>query len=100
MREHIRRHIRLATALAERVDAHPKLVLAASRSLGLVCFRHAGGDAPTQTLMDALNGSGALAVSHTRVNSQLVVRMAVGGRLTEATHVDAAWDRIVAHVGR
>ena len=94
LRAHIRRHVAMAADLAERVHAHPYLELAAPVFLGLVCFRHCGGDGPTQALMDRLNASGRLYLTHTRVAGQLVLRMAIGARLTEPRHVQAAWDQI------
>ena len=45
--------------------------------------------------MDNLNRSGALYLTHTRLDGRLVLRLAVGAPATRAEHVVAAWERIV-----
>ncbi len=101
LRAHIRGHVALAEELAARVEAHPELVLVVPRSLSLVVFRHRAGDAATQAMLDTLNDSGALHLTHTRVGEDqvLALRMAIGARLTEAAHVHAAWERIRVAAG-
>ncbi|HHO50320.1 MAG TPA: aminotransferase class V-fold PLP-dependent enzyme [Deltaproteobacteria bacterium] len=99
LRDHVRRHVQLAQQLAERIDAHPRLERLAPTRLGLVCFRLRASDEDNQRLLDALNDSGALYLTHARVHDRLFLRMAVGGRLTEARHVEAAWAQIVSRVG-
>lgn len=96
LRAHIRRHVSLAASLAERVDAHDALELVAPFPLGLVCFRHRGGDERTQALLDAVNDSGRAFVTHTKVHDDLVMRVAIGGRLTEDRHVDGLWELIAS----
>jgi len=100
LRAHIRGHIALAAWFAARIAADPRFELAAPVSLALVCFRHAGGDGVNQRLLDALNGSGRLFLTHTQVDGQLALRLAVGGRMTEARHVEAAWAEMVAWADR
>ena len=68
--------------------------MAAPVSVGLVCFRHRAGDAFNQALMDRLNQSGALYLTHTRLDERLVLRLAVGVPSTRREHVEAAWARI------
>jgi aromatic-L-amino-acid decarboxylase len=46
------------------------------------------------SLMERLNDSGALYLSHTKVNGQVVLRMAIGATATERRHVLSAWDTI------
>ena len=45
--------------------------------------------------MDRLNASGALYLTHTRLDGRLVLRLAVGAPATRREHVEAAWARIV-----
>lgn len=91
LREHIRCHIRLAQGLAERIDAHPNLVLAAPHPLDLVCFRHVDGDEASERLMAAANASGRVLLTHTRLDGRFVIRVAVGTQATERRHVDELW---------
>jgi aromatic-L-amino-acid decarboxylase len=68
--------------------------LAAPAPLNLVCFRHKAGDAANQSIMDRLNRSGDLFITHTRLNGKLTLRLCVGQTHTQARHVENAWKRI------
>jgi aromatic-L-amino-acid/L-tryptophan decarboxylase len=94
LRYHIRRHIELAQDFARQVEASPDFELAAPAPLNLVCFRHTGGDAANQRIMDHLNQSGKLYLTHTRMDDRLTLRMCIGQTNTEAHHVDRAWELI------
>jgi len=94
LQHHIRRHVELAQQFAAWVRADERFELAAPAPLNLVCFRHRGGDAANQTLLDRLNQSGALYLTHTRLHDRLTLRLAVGQTRTEARHVARAWQLI------
>jgi len=91
---HIRRHIELAQQFAGWVKEDDRFELAAPAPLNLVCFRHKSGDAVNQQIMDRLNSSGDLYLTHTRLNGKLTLRFCVGQTNTEAKHVMQAWKRI------
>ena len=78
LRAHVRHCIALAEWFAAQVEASEEFELAAPVSVGLVCFRHSAGDAFTETLMNRLNRSGALYLTHTILDDQLVLRLAIG----------------------
>jgi aromatic-L-amino-acid/L-tryptophan decarboxylase len=91
---HIREHVRLAQKFASWVEADERFELAVRPPLNLVCFRLKGGDQLNQRLMDALNHSGDLYLTHTRLNQALTLRLCVGQTYTEERHVERAWRRI------
>jgi aromatic-L-amino-acid decarboxylase len=93
---HIRRHVELAQQFADwvRHDKDEDFELAAPVPLNLICFRHKAGDAANQTIMDRLNRSGDLFLTHTKLNGKLTLRLCVGQTNTEAKHVEHAWKRI------
>jgi aromatic-L-amino-acid decarboxylase len=91
---HVRRHVALAQEFARWVQADPRFELAVPPPLNLVCFRHVGGDEANQRILDRLNASGALYITHTRLDGALTLRLCVGQTHTEARHVEAAWQRI------
>jgi aromatic-L-amino-acid/L-tryptophan decarboxylase len=91
---HIRRHVELAQQFAAWVRNDARFELAAPVPLNLVCFRHKGGDESNQTLMDLLNRSGNLYLTHTRLNGRLTLRLCVGQTNTTGQHVERAWKRI------
>jgi aromatic-L-amino-acid/L-tryptophan decarboxylase len=94
LRHHIERHIELAQMFAQWVEASPEFELAVRPPLNLVCFRHRGGDDVNKTLLDRLNRSGALYLTHTVLNGKFTLRLCVGQTMTEERHVQRAWELI------
>jgi aromatic-L-amino-acid decarboxylase len=94
LQHHVRRHVALAQQFAEWVGNDERFELAAPAPLNLICFRHKGGDDDNQTLLEHLNRSGDLYLTHTRLNDRLTLRFCVGQTNTEARHVERAWKRI------
>src|SRR5208282_5846039 len=91
---HIRRHIELAQQFVAWVRDDKNFELAAPAPLNLICFRHKGGDAVNQTILDHLNRSGDLFLTHTKLNGKLTLRLCVGQTNTQGRHVENAWKRI------
>ena len=106
LRRRIERHIELAQAFAARVDADPDWERLAPVPFSTVCFRYrpatlAGREADPHVaaqldelngrLMDAVNGTGDVFLSHTRLADRFTIRLAVGNLRTEERHVDRAW---------
>jgi aromatic-L-amino-acid/L-tryptophan decarboxylase len=96
---HVRRHVELAQQFAGWVRADSRFELAAPVPLNLVCFRHKGGDDANQRLLDRLNRSGDLYLTHTKLNNRTTLRFCVGQTNTEAHHVERAWKRIQEEAG-
>jgi aromatic-L-amino-acid decarboxylase len=97
----VRYHVSLARQFASWVEASEDFEIAAPVVLNLVCFRHRGGDEVNQRIMDRLNQSGELYLTHTKLDGRLTLRMSIGQTNTELSHVQRAWDRIAsaAHQG-
>ncbi|HSP81538.1 MAG TPA: pyridoxal-dependent decarboxylase [Myxococcaceae bacterium] len=110
LREYIREHVRLAECFASWVEGDERFELAAPRSLSLVCFRlkprpgeePAATDARNRTLLERLNASGKVFLTHTVLPGveggpgRYVLRMAIGAARTEERHVRAAWEQLAA----
>jgi aromatic-L-amino-acid decarboxylase len=94
LQHHIRRHVKLAQQLAEWVRNDDRFELAAPVPLNLVCFRHKAGDAANQAILDRLNRSGDLFLTHTKLSGKLALRLCVGQTNTQLRHVENAWKRI------
>ncbi len=94
LRYHVRRHVELAQQFAGWVEAAADFELAAPPSLNLICFRHHGGDELNQTLLDRLNQSGKLYLTHTVLDGRYTLRLCIGQSHTEARHVEQAWKLI------
>jgi aromatic-L-amino-acid decarboxylase len=106
LRELLRGHVALAAGLAARLEAHDDFELLAPAPLGLVCFRcrPAGAadddprlDAWNARLLEAVNASGRVFLTSTRVRGRLALRASIGQRTTGARHVDECWRLLVAN---
>ena len=91
---HVRRHVELAQQFASWIDQDDRFELAVPPPLNLVCFRHKDGDAFNQQLMNRLNRSGDLYLTHTSMHDRLTLRLCIGQTNTEFRHVEHAWQRI------
>ncbi len=97
---YVREHLRLAQLFKGWIEAEPNFEILAPVPFGLVCFRFNDGrseEALTEinkALLDRLNASGAVALSHTVLRGKYTLRMAIGTRTTEERHVRAAWELI------
>jgi len=100
LRYHIRQHVALGQKFASWVQQDGRFELAAPAPLNLVCFRHRAGDAFNEALLDALNRSGDLYLTHTKLNGRFIIRFCVGQTYTELRHVDRAWQRIREETAR
>ena len=94
LQHNVREHVRLAQQFAAWVRGDGRFELAAPVPLNLVCFRHKAGDAANQTIMDRLNKSGDLFLTHTKLNGKLTLRLSVGQMQTQERHVQNAWNQI------
>ncbi len=114
LRSRLQHHLDLAGELAARIDADPDAELLYPVPFGTVCFRmrptrYAGRewepavaeaiDRLNENVMNQLNGSGAVFLSHTKIGGVFVLRVAIGNLRTELRHVDRAWEllRDAAH---
>jgi len=94
LRHHVREHVRLAQEFARWVEDADRFELAAPAPLNLVCFRHVGGDVINERLLERLNRSGSLYLTHTKLDDKYTLRLCVGQTYTEERHVSRAWELI------
>jgi aromatic-L-amino-acid/L-tryptophan decarboxylase len=100
LRRRIRRHLAFAQEFAGWVDEAPGWELVAPVPFSTVCFRHipngrAGDetalDGHNAAIMDAVNRTGEVFLSHTRLAGRFTIRLAIGSLRTERRHVERAW---------
>jgi aromatic-L-amino-acid/L-tryptophan decarboxylase len=101
MQERLRTHIALAQELAGWIETEPGWRVVAPHPLSVVCFRFEpaaavedaeAGDALNLTIMDAVNATGEVFLSSTRLRGRLVLRIAIGNERTTRADVRLAWD--------
>ena len=96
----VREHLRLARLFKGWVETEPNFELMAPVRFGLVCFRLNDGrdigalNRLNKELLDRLNATGKVYLSHTVLNGKFSLRMVIGQRTTAERHVRAAWELI------
>jgi len=98
LKDHIRRHIDMTQDLARQVAQEDDFELMAPNPLALFCFRyHPAGcpedqlEAINEQLLEAINDSGALYLTQTRINGAYAIRLVSGAEATQPRHLAEAW---------
>ena len=99
LRSHIRSHIEMANEFTSWIQQSDEFELFQPTTLNLVCFKHREGNEKSKQILDALNESGKLFLTHTVLNDEFVIRFVIGAIRTEMRHIEAAWEQI-QHVAR
>ena len=100
IRSMVREHIRLAEMFKDWVEGHPRFELMAPVHLSLVCFRlndgrdEEGLNGMNKDLLERINQTGRLLLTQTTLKDKFVLRMAIGARTTQESHVQQAWQII------
>ncbi|KAG1365403.1 putative Tryptophan decarboxylase TDC2 [Cocos nucifera] len=102
LQAHIRSDVEMAWGFERMVQSDPRFEVVVRRRFALVCFRlsprgemgEAQADKLNRRLLEMINGSRRVHITHTVVGGKYVLRFAVGSTLTEERHVAGAWDLI------
>jgi aromatic-L-amino-acid decarboxylase len=94
LRALVREHVRMAQELAGWVRQSPDFEIMVPPPLNLVCFAHRAGDDFSKRLLESLNASGRMFLTHTTLNGRYALRMCIGQANTRPEHVRAAWELI------
>jgi aromatic-L-amino-acid/L-tryptophan decarboxylase len=106
IRAHLAEHIRLAQLLASWIDTHDDFERLAPVPFSVVCFRwnprdaalsDVDLDAANEKLVDLVNATGEIFMSHTRLRGRLSLRIAVGHLETAERHIRRAWELLTLH---
>jgi aromatic-L-amino-acid decarboxylase len=92
LQERIREAVRLAALFEEWVRSEAGWEIVAPRPFSLVCFRREAPDAENEALLERVNATGEIFLSHTRLNGRYVLRLAVGNARTSEDDVRLAWE--------
>jgi aromatic-L-amino-acid decarboxylase len=92
LRDRLSEHMRLARLFASWVDDSDDFERVAPVPFSVVCFVASGDDAFNERLLDAVNASGEIFISHTRLNGRYTLRLAIGNLHTTEAHVRRAWE--------
>jgi aromatic-L-amino-acid decarboxylase len=92
LRAHVRSGVELAEKFERWVRDEPGWELCAPRPFSTVCFRLEGDDERNRELLQRVNASGEMFISHAVLNERYVLRLAIGGLRTTEADVALAWD--------
>jgi aromatic-L-amino-acid decarboxylase len=95
----IRNQIGWAHELADQIDAHPNFERTAPTHFSTVCFRYKGTDDENRNILEHVNASGEVFLSHTVLRGQYCLRLAIGNMRTTRDHVQRAWELVKSAVG-
>ena len=83
----IRDQVGFAERLAAELQKRDDVELLAPQSFSVVVFRKKGSDEENAALLERINASGNLFVSHTKLKGKYGIRVAIGNGATEWGHV-------------
>lgn len=103
LQSQLRDHINLAQSLSDWIDAQPLLERAAPAPFSVVCFRAVPPgiergeslDEFNKRLMEEINASGQIYLSHTRLDDGIALRVAVGNIGTNSSDLEVCRDLIL-----
>ncbi len=96
LRRRLREHVRVARRFGAQLDAHPDFERLAPVPFSTVCFRAMASRADefNQCLLERVNETGKVFLSHTRLREGFALRLAIGNIRTTQHHVEMAWQLI------
>src|SRR5690349_12415209 len=97
--EIIRSHIGWAQELARQIDADPRFERVAPTPFSTVCFRRKGSDDINRAILERVNASGDVFLSHTVLHGRYCLRLAIGNIGTTRDHVQRAWGLVKDNLG-
>jgi aromatic-L-amino-acid/L-tryptophan decarboxylase len=111
----LREQIRLANLLADWIKKYDRFELSAQPSMGVVCFRFIGDEAPSpraasaargragsidsidkinSDIVERINASGRAYLTQTKLRGRTVMRIGLGNVLTTEEHLRKGWEII------
>ncbi|MCI0604867.1 pyridoxal-dependent decarboxylase [bacterium] len=106
IQETLRKHIALAEEFAGWVKDSDDFEMMAPVPFSTVCFRAKPSGYPeeklnelNENLMHAVNQTGEMYISHTKLHNKITLRLAIGNMRTERAHISRAFELLKSHLG-
>ncbi|MGH7610739.1 MAG: pyridoxal phosphate-dependent decarboxylase family protein [Candidatus Dormibacteria bacterium] len=104
LQRRIRQHVRLAHWLRGRIEETPGWELAAPVTMSTLCFRHRvlqsqraeDEDGHNRAILERVNGSGRVFISHAVLRERFVLRASIGSIRTTPEDVAVLWQELEA----
>lgn len=103
LQEKLRQHINLAKTLEKEMTEDSRIEILSPVNFNLICFRYLpdGEKAEAEVnrfnekLLSAINKSGKIFLSHTKLNGKYALRMVIGQTYVTESHVEKAYKEIL-----
>ncbi|KAF8408813.1 hypothetical protein HHK36_004882 [Tetracentron sinense] len=112
LRNFLRSHVKMAKQFEGLIGMDKRFEIVVPRTFAMVCFRLIVPPAMDQNpldeelanqinakLLESINASGRVYMTHAVVGGVYMIRFAVGATLTEERHVNVAWKVVQEHAG-
>jgi aromatic-L-amino-acid decarboxylase len=107
LRNFLRSHVKMAKVFERLVAMDKRFEIVVPRNFAMVCFRILGSTVGilseehvnelNRKLLESINMSGSIYMTHTVVEGMYVIRFAVGATLVEERHIIMAWKVVQEH---
>ena len=94
LQQYVRQHVAVAQQFTAWVRSDDRFELFADPPLNLVCFRLKSSDEKNEALLQELNASGDMYLTHTKIDGKYILRVCIGTRTTTLQHVENIWKTI------
>jgi len=92
IQEYIRYHLKLAQMFEDLIKKDERFEICAKREFSLICFRLKDeSNENNKLLLENINKTGKLFMTHTELLNKFILRMAIGGVFTKEIHVKNAF---------
>jgi len=97
MAARIRHHVEMANEMAGWIENEPGWEMLAPHPFATLCFRYAPQgendlDSLNEAILDAVNRSGEIYLSHTKLKGRYTIRVAIGNPRQTMKHVRRCWE--------
>jgi aromatic-L-amino-acid decarboxylase len=108
LRDRLRAHLKIAQEFRSWIEADPDFEILAPVHVNTVCFRFHPGrgkeserelEALNREIMDRINASGKMYITHTRLSGRFCLRLSIGQTYTTRDNVTKAWETIRKYAG-
>ena len=94
LQEYIKENMINTERVKSWIEKNPNFEIVAPVPLTLICFRHKKGDDFNRKLLNRMNESGKMYMTHTILKDQYVIRFSIGTATTNLDHLKSTWNCI------
>ena len=91
LQEYIKENMINTEKVKSWIEKNSNFEIVAPVPLTLICFRHKKGDDFNRKLLNRMNESGKMYMTHTILKDQSVIRFSIGTATTNLDHLKSTW---------